>query len=86
MGDGYFIHQDRAAVNTCKAQLATSKLSYENSKELFANKVIGQFELSTAENTYATAEAQLAQAQAALASAEEALSFCYVKFEYIGSP
>lgn len=73
------VRQAKAAVNTCKAQLATSKLSYENSKELFANKVIGQFELSTAENTYATAEAQLAQAQAALASAEEALSFCYVK-------
>lgn len=73
------VRQARAAVNTAKAQLATSKLTYENSKQLFAGKVIGQFELSTAENNYTTAQASLAQAQAALASAEEALSFCYVK-------
>ena len=66
------VRQAKAAVNTAKAQLATSKLTYENSKELFANKVIGDFELQTSENNYTTA-------QAALASAEEALSFCYVK-------
>ena len=73
------VRQAKAAVNTAKAQLATSKLTYENSKELFANKVIGDFELQTSENNYTTAQAALAQAQAALASAEEALSFCYVK-------
>ena len=73
------VRQAKAAVNTAKAQLATSKLTYENSKELFANKVIGDFELQTSENNYTTAQASLAQAQAALASAEEALSFCYVK-------
>ena len=70
------VRQAKAAVNTAKAQLATSKLTYENSKELFANKVIGDFELQTSENNYTTAQAALAQAQAALASAEEALSFC----------
>ena len=73
------VRQAKAAVNTAKAQLATSKLTYETSKQLFDNKVIGQFELSTAENNYSTAQASLAQAQAALASAEEALSYCYVK-------
>ena len=73
------VRQAKAAVNTAKAQLATSKLTFENSKELYANKVIGDFELQTSENNYATAQASLAQAQANLASAEEMLSYCYVK-------
>ena len=73
------VRQAKAAVNTAKAQLATSKLTYENSKQLFANKVIGDFELQTSENNYTTAQASLAQAQANLAAAEETLSFCYVK-------
>ncbi len=73
------VRQAQAALNTATAQLATSKLTYENSKNLFANKVIGQYELQTSENSYATAQATVAQAQAALASAKEALSFCYVK-------
>ncbi len=73
------VRQAQAAVNTAKAQLRTSKLTYENSKKLFDNKVIGEFELQTAGNSYATARAQMAQAQASLASAREMLSFCYVK-------
>ncbi|MGN0281948.1 MAG: efflux RND transporter periplasmic adaptor subunit [Prevotella sp.] len=73
------VRQAKAAVSTAQAQLATSKLTYENSKQLHANKVIGDFELQTSENNYATAQASLVQAEAALVSAEEALSFCYVK-------
>lgn len=73
------VRQAKAAVNTAKSQLATSKLTYENSKQLFANKVIGQYELETSENSYLTAQAALAQAEASLASAEETLSYCYVK-------
>ena len=73
------VRQAKAAVNTAKSQLATSKLTYENSKQLFANKVIGQYELETSENSYLTAQAVLAQAEASLASAEEMLSYCYVK-------
>lgn len=73
------VRQAKAAVNTAKSQLATSKLTYENSKQLFANKVIGQYELETSENSYLTAQAALAQAEASLASAEEMLSYCYVK-------
>lgn len=73
------VRQAQAAVNTASAQLSTSKLTYENSKKLFDNKVIGQYELETAANSYATAQAALAQAQASLASAKDALSFCYVK-------
>lgn len=73
------VRQSQAAVNTAKAQLSTARMTYENNKKLFDKKIIGQYELSTAENTLATAEAQLAQATAALASAKETLSFCYVK-------
>lgn len=73
------VRQAQAGVNTAKAQLNTARLTYENNKELFDKQIIGQFELSTAQNAYATAQANVAQAQAALASAKEMLSYCYVK-------
>ncbi len=73
------VRQAQAAVNTAKAQCNTASLSYENSKKLFDNKVIGDFELKSATNQYESAKAGLSQAEAALASAKEALSFCYVK-------
>jgi len=73
------VRQAQAAVNTAQAQLNTAKLSYENSKQLFENKVIGDFQLQSAQNTYQSAQAALSQAQASLASARETLSYCYVK-------
>ena len=73
------VRQAQASVNTATAQLNTAKLTYENNKQLFEKQIIGQYELSTAENSYHTAEASLAQAKASLASAQETLSFCYVK-------
>jgi len=73
------VRQMQAAVNTAQSQVNTAELTYQNSKQLHENKVIGDFELQTAENAMNSAKAQLAQAQAALASAKEALSFCYVK-------
>ncbi|MBR6319574.1 MAG: efflux RND transporter periplasmic adaptor subunit [Prevotella sp.] len=73
------VRQAQAAVNTAQAAVNTQKLTYENSKQLFDNKVVGEYELQTAENTYKSALASLAQAQAALASAKENLNFCYVK-------
>ena len=65
------VRQAQASVNTARAQLNTARLTYENNKKLFDKKVIGQYELSTAQNTYATAQASLSQAMAALASAKE---------------
>ena len=65
------VQQAQAGVNTAKAQLNTARLTYENNKKLFEKNVIGQYELSTAQNSYA-------QAQAALASAKEQLSWCQV--------
>lgn len=73
------VRQAEASVNTASASLNTAKLTYENSKKLFANKVIGAYEMQSAQNSYESAVAQLAQAKANLMSAKENLSFCYVK-------
>ena len=67
-----------AAVNTAKAQANTAKLTYQNNKKLYDSKIIGEYELSTAANSYATAKAQVAQAEASLASAREQLAWCTV--------
>lgn len=73
------VNQSRAALNTARAQANTARLTYNNNKKLFDQHIIGQYELETAENSYATAQAQVVQAQAALASAEETLSWCVVR-------
>jgi len=73
------VRQCAAAVNTAKAQLNTAQLTYTNNKKLFEKNLIGQYELSTAANSYATAQAQVAQAEAALSSAKEQLAWCQVK-------
>nr|MCR5680670.1 efflux RND transporter periplasmic adaptor subunit [Prevotella sp.] len=73
------VRQAKATVNTAQSQVNTAKLTFENTKQLHQNRVVGDYELQTAENTFTSAQAQLAQAQANLASAKEMLSFCYVK-------
>ncbi|MBQ8065182.1 MAG: efflux RND transporter periplasmic adaptor subunit [Prevotella sp.] len=73
------VRQAQAAVNTAQQQVNTAQLTYDNTKKLHENKVVGDYELQTSENTMESAKAQLAQAQAGLASAKEALSYCYVK-------
>ena len=73
------VRQARAAMNTATAQLNTAKLTYDNAQKLFANNVIGSYELESSRNAYESAQAQLAQAKASLASARETLSFCYIK-------
>lgn len=72
------VNQAQAALNTAIAQANTTKLTYENNKKLFAQHIIGQYELSTAQNSYLTAKAQVAQARASLTSARETLSWCTV--------
>lgn len=82
-----------AGVSSALAQRNTARLTYNNSRQLYQNKVIGSYELETSKNSYETAEASLnssrtqveaaraavRQAEAALATARENLSFCYVK-------
>ena len=73
------VRQAQAAVNTAQTQVNTAQLTYENSKKLFENRVIGDYEMQTAQNTYEQAKAGLAQAEASLANAKENLSYCFVK-------
>ena len=68
-----------ANVESAKAALATSELTYNSTKELYAQKVVSQFNLKTAENSYLTAKAQLAQANAAEVNARNNLSYTEVK-------
>ena len=70
--------QAKAAVNSATAQLNTSKLTYENNQKLFANNVIGTYELQSSKNAYENAQAALAQAKANYASAKQNLDYCYV--------
>lgn len=79
------LNSAQAAVNSAQAQLATATLTYQNSQQLYNNKVIGDYELQTSRNTMNNAQAALnqakagvAQAQAALTNAKEQLAFCYV--------
>ena len=73
------VRQAQAAVNTAQQQFNTAKLTYENAQKLHEAKVVGDYELQTAQNNYEVAQAQLAQSQASLASAKEQLSYSYVK-------
>jgi len=73
------VRQAQASVNTATAQCNTSKLTYENTKKLHEQGIVGDFELQSAKNSYDVALASVSQAKAALASARETLSFCYVK-------
>ncbi len=67
-----------ANVKAAKANVATAQLTYDGKKELFTQKVISQFELSTAENALLTAKAQQAQAEAQEVDARNNLSYTIV--------
>lgn len=68
-----------ANVAAAQAGVATAQLTYDSKKELFAKKVVSQFDLSTAENQLLTAKAQLAQAEAQRVNAANNLSYTVVK-------
>lgn len=68
-----------ANVKSAEAALATSELTYNSNKELYANKVVSEFTLKTSENQYRTAKAQLAQAEAQEVNARNDLSYTEVK-------
>lgn len=68
-----------ANVKSAQAALATSELTYNSNKELYAKKVVSEFTLQTSENQYLTAKAQLAQAEAQEVNARNDLSYTEVK-------
>lgn len=73
------LQKAQAAVATAEANLATAKLNLEGREELFKERVISDFELRTAQNTYKSCQAALLQAKADLKNAENNLSYTEVK-------
>ena len=73
------LQKAQASVATAEANLANAKLALDGKEELFKEKVISDFELRTAQNTYKSAEAALLQAKAELCNAENNLSYTEVK-------
>lgn len=61
--------QAAAALNSALAQAATAQLTYNNSKQLYANKVIGDYEMQAAKNGYETAQAAVNQARSGIQAA-----------------
>ena len=64
-----------ANVEAARAGVATSQLTYDSKKELYAQKVISEFDLKTSYNSLLTAKAQLAQAEAQQVNAANNLSY-----------
>ena len=68
-----------ANVEAARAAMATAELTYNSNKELYTQKVVSEFSLKTAENTYLTAKAQLTQVEAQEVNARNNLSYTEVK-------
>lgn len=68
-----------ANVEAARAAMATAELTYKSNKELYAQKVVSEFSLKTAENTFLTAKAQLTQAEAQETNARNNFSYTEVK-------
>ena len=68
-----------ANVEAAKAAVATSRLTYDSKRELYAQKVVSEFDLKTSYNSLLSAKAQLAQAEAQQINAANNLSYTEVK-------
>lgn len=73
------VETGEANVKVAESNVATAKLVYESKQQLYAEEVISQFDLQTAENNYLSAQAALAQAKAALVIARNNLNYTEVK-------
>lgn len=73
------LQKAEAAVATAEAALANASLSLEGKEELFKEKVISDYELRTARNSYKSAQAALQEANAQLRDAQNNLSYTEVK-------
>ena len=73
------LQKAEAIVATAEANEATAKQTLEGKQSLFADKVISEFELRTAQNDYKSVKAALLQAQAELTEARNNLSYTEVK-------
>lgn len=71
--------QAEAGVKSAEATLATARLDMQSKEMLYKNKVVSDYDLSTARNALAAAEAALAQAKAQEVNARNNLSYTEVK-------
>lgn len=69
----------KAAVATAEAAEETARQTLEGKQMLYADKVISDFELRTAQNEYKSAQAATMQARAELVNARNNLSYTEVK-------
>lgn len=72
------VESDAANVKAAEAVLSTAKLQYESQQKLFEKKIVSDYVMKTAQNSYLTAQAQLAQAKAALQHSKTDLAHCTV--------
>lgn len=73
------VNTSEATLKAARAQEATSKLNLDSRQELFDKKVVSEYDLKTAENTWLSAKASVAQAEAQLINAKNSLSYTVVK-------
>lgn len=66
------------------AQENSAKLEYESNKNLFDKKIVSQYILTSAENSYKQAVASTAQARAAVNSAKVNLGYCTISAPVTG--
>ena len=64
------VRQAQAAVNTTQSAVNTAKLTFDNTKQLHENRVVGDYELQTAENS------GFCQGGAELLLCEESFCWC----------
>lgn len=72
------VESDAANVKAAEAALSTAKLQYESQQKLYEKKIVSDYVMKTAQNSYLMAQAQLAQAQAALQHSKTDLAHCTV--------
>lgn len=73
------LQKAEAAVATAEANEATAKQTLDGKEMLYRDKVISDFELRTAQNSYKSAKAALLEAQAELLDAQNNYSYTEVK-------
>lgn len=67
-----------ANLEAAKAEVASARLNYEGKQELYAQKVISEFELKKSNNALLVAQASMQQAQAQVVNARNKLSYTIV--------
>ena len=68
----------QANLQAAIAQENSAKLEYESNKNLFEKKIVSQYTLTSAENSYKQAMASTAQARASVNNAKVSLSYCTI--------